>query len=579
MNGRKMAAILITVSAAAVAPASHALAQDKPMDKPADTSASAAAASEQATDWPNLPIDELRRRADASEVAAMEELGRRLLQGTGVAKDLQAGAGWLLHAAELGSAQSAFNIGVMYERGFVVERDSSKAVEWYRKAADAGLPAAKHNLALLLRDGRGAPRDVKAAIQLLHAAALQGMVASMFSLGDIYEQGDGGTRDPASALAWFAVASEFGRHSARDASATLARTAEQRADILKRTLTAAELDHAQQLAQGDFKEIVAALAPPVQPAETANAAALAVPALPPGTPSPAADGALTWPRTTAEQVRAVQQALFDLKRLRDKPDGALGPLTRAAIRDFQKSIGARPTGEATKELYAALIAARHDIVSESPLPTPPQAVASANAAPRGESAEPAPAPAEPARSEPPNAQAARAAPAPPPLDLGQLPAPPPPPTSADVAAARPPPPLAKPPTPAKIDPPKPAPVDIVTTKPDPIKVDTTPPKTSPIDAARAVQADSDAWPAKAGDQVRAIQKLLRELRLYSRPIDGQVNAATRAAIRDYQGMAGLGQTGEPSRTLFESLKEMRKLMAPAAAAKPPSVAAQPSGSP
>ena len=104
----------------------------------------------------------------------MEELGRRLLQGINVPKDPQAGAGWLLRAAALGSAQSAFNVGVMYERGFIVERDSSKAAEWYRKAANAGLPTAKHNLALLLRDGKGVARDVKAAVQLLLSARASG---------------------------------------------------------------------------------------------------------------------------------------------------------------------------------------------------------------------------------------------------------------------------------------------------------------------------------------------------------------------------------------------------------------------
>jgi len=62
----------------------------------------------------SLPIDEVRTRAGANDIAAMEEVARRLLQGLGVAKDPQAGAGWLLRAAEGGSAQAAFNLGVMY---------------------------------------------------------------------------------------------------------------------------------------------------------------------------------------------------------------------------------------------------------------------------------------------------------------------------------------------------------------------------------------------------------------------------------------------------------------------------------
>ena len=49
--------------------------------------------------------------------------------------------------------------------------------------------------------------------------------------------------------------------------------------------------------------------------------------------------------------------------------------------------------------------------------------------------------------------------------------------------------------------------------------------------------------------------LLRELKIYRDAPNGQTSRATRAAIREYQRMAGLKETGEPSKALFESLKE------------------------
>ena len=52
-----------------------------------------------------------------------------------------------------------------------------------------------------------------------------------------------------------------------------------------------------------------------------------------------------------------QQALLDLKLLRDKPDGFAGPNTRNAIKAFQKSIGQAESGEPTREVFAALQAA------------------------------------------------------------------------------------------------------------------------------------------------------------------------------------------------------------------------------
>jgi len=314
-----------------------------------------------AADWAALATDEVRRRANADDATAMEELARRLIQGAGVAKDPQAGAGWLLRAAAAGSAQAAFNVGVMYERGFVVERDSTRAVEWYRKASDGNVPAAKHNLALLLRDGKGAPRDVKRAIELLQSAALQGMAASMFSLGDVYERGDSGAVDNAMALAWFAIAAEFERQVNHGEETPLAKTAEQRSQALQRVLTPAELQRAQQVGQSEYRTIAEALAPKPQASTTdPQAAPASVVDLP------------SWPKEPADQVRAIQQALVDLRLLRDKPDGLLGPLTRTAIRDFQRSIGVAETGEPSKEVYVALrqVQAKREVEASSPLPPP-----------------------------------------------------------------------------------------------------------------------------------------------------------------------------------------------------------------
>jgi TPR repeat protein len=313
-------------------------------------------------DWEALPISDLRARAEGNQVPAMEELARRLIQGIGVAKDEQAGAGWLLRAAQAGSSQAAFNVGVMYERGFVVDRDSTRAIEWYRKAVKADLPAAKHNLALLLRDGKGAPRNGKEAVELLRSAAQKGMAASMFTLGDIYERGDAAPKDQVMALAWFSIAAEFERQTNHGTDTPLGKTATQRAQTLQRILTPAELERAQQLGQREFDQIVDALQPANPSAQTPSAQAAA--------PRSSAD-LPGWGKTASDQVRAIQQILFDMGFLREKPDGALGPMTRTAIRAFQKSASLRETGEPTRDVYMALRnAALRDVVTNSPLPMP-----------------------------------------------------------------------------------------------------------------------------------------------------------------------------------------------------------------
>jgi peptidoglycan hydrolase-like protein with peptidoglycan-binding domain len=595
-------------------------------------------------DWTALPIDELRTRANADELAAMEEMARRLVQGVGVPKDQQAGAGWLLRAAQHGSAQSAFNVGVMYERGFVVERDSMRAVEWYRKASEANLPMAKQHLALMLREGKGVARNGQEAVELLRAASRQGLAVSMFTLGDIYERGDVLPKDPAMALAWYAITAEFDRQTNRGGGDNaIAKTAAQRAQALRSTLLPGDLERAQQASQREFKQIVEALRPPKAPPPLVPSdlppVALPAPALPPAAfpvPAPGKSAAANpepdppgWPKAANDQISAIQQALFDLKLLSDKPDGAIGPVTRMAIRTFQRSTGARETGEPTKDVFAALqqaiarraaaaSAAAIDLSASEP-PPPPTSADIARMAPapqkKTESAkvEPPIAPTpiapvielgapEPPPAPPTSVDIARATPVPqektvsakvepaiaPAVEVGAPEPPPAPPTSADIARATPVPEektlsaKIEPPVvaPTAIDPPKPpmpkieaattAPPPIVATpgEPKPVPTETAPqaaidlgqpePPPAPPTSADIVRADPDAWPALTADQVTAVQRLLRDLNFLRDPPDGLFGPATRAAILDYERSAGLAQTGEPSKVLFESLKETRE---------------------
>ena len=631
------------VAAPPTPPAASTPAPPTSMSTPTPAPAPDPATSESPRE-PDFNAASLRARAEAKDIPAMEELGRRLIQGQGLVKDPLAGAGWLLRAAEAGSAQSAFNIAVMYERGFVVERDSTKAAQWYRKAADAGLAAAKHNLALLLRDGKGVARDGKAAVDLLMSAARQGMSASMFILGDIFERGDAAPRDPTAALAWFAITGEFERQTGRGDDTALAKSAAQRAAGLQRTLTPEELKQAQDLAQAEFKRIVEALAPPkpepntAEPNKSAPAASepsvAAAPPTPKSQPKPD-DGIAPWPNGAVDQVRATQQALLDLDLLRDKPDGNLGPMTRTAIRAFQKRSGLRETGEPSKDLYQALRAAvaQRDVVARSPLPTPPKDIPAPPPpdTSRAEAAKGAAAKAEAPKADPPKPEPVAVETAKPPARLALPPADLPPPPGlgdfaraarpAPAAASTPPPvseaatPLANPsanpvappaasstpassasasiptttptdqPTPSPIDPPRPAAPPIDTAKPQSARIETalppvqtTPPQAVPkidlgrpeppppppttADIQRAVaKADPDAWPASRVDQIKAVQRLLQELKFYSGAIDGLPANNTRNAIREYERLAGIPPTGEPTQSLFDSLKEMRKLMA------------------
>ncbi|HYD08181.1 MAG TPA: SEL1-like repeat protein [Reyranella sp.] len=322
----------------------------------------AASDNPKAAEWATMGIEDLHRRANAGEPAAMEEFGRRLLAGVGMPRDAQTGARWYQRAADGGSPTAAFTIGVLYERGIGVERDSIMAVEWYRKAVAGNVAAAKHNLALMLRDGRGAPQNGPRAVELLRAAARQGMTASMFTLGDMYERGGAVLKDPAAALAWFAIATELELQAQKGAETTLARTAHARGQAVERTISGADRERAEKIGQDEFRQILAALAPkpPSMPASEVPAGPpSAAAATPPPAPPPAAveTPGSDWPKAAIDQVKVIQQALIDLKLLKGKVDGDAGRATRAAIRDFEKSAGLPETGQPSREVHAALVKA------------------------------------------------------------------------------------------------------------------------------------------------------------------------------------------------------------------------------
>ena len=231
--------------------------------------------------------------------------------------------------------------------------------------------------------------------------------------------------------------------------------ASQRVQVLQRILMPGELERAQQFGQAEFKQIVETLQPPKPaappPTEMAGLPRPAFPPLPPTAAS--ASEPPGWPKATTDQIRVIQQALVDLKLLRDKPDGALGPMTRNAIRAFQRSVAMRETGDPTVDVFVAL----QDAIK---------------------------------------AETAKA-------------------DSADKAQA------------AKADGPPSPPV-------------------------AGTEPTLDVWPSATVDQVKVIQTLLRDLNFSREAPDGVLGPATRAAIRDYERSLGLAQTGEPSKTLFDS---------------------------
>lgn len=292
--------------------------------------------------------DALRRLAAAGDVDAMEELGRRHIQGAGAAPDAAEGAKWMLRAAEKGSPRAMFNVGVMYERGFEVAKDAAKAVEWYRKAVAAGVPMAQHNLALLMRDGNGTRADPVGAFEMMRAAARAGVPNSMLALAIMHERGQGTRRDNIAAIVWYAMAAQFAKFAEGDSNEVYLPASVKQTELSKR-LPAADLQRAQAIGEAEHKTIVDAMRLAARGSPPSRA-----PAMPPGTAAPDLPAKTVKPIDAREQLVEIQKMLFALKFYNGPPDGILGPGTTGAVREFQKTAGLPVNGEVSQDLFDLL---------------------------------------------------------------------------------------------------------------------------------------------------------------------------------------------------------------------------------
>ena len=119
-------------------------------------------------------LETLRKKAEAGDAAAQNNLGVAYHNGEGVPKDYAEAMKWCRKAAEQGYASAQNNLGVRYDNGEGVPEDYAEAVKWYRKAAEQGHTNAQFDIALAYSNGRGVPADDVVAYAWYSAAAASG---------------------------------------------------------------------------------------------------------------------------------------------------------------------------------------------------------------------------------------------------------------------------------------------------------------------------------------------------------------------------------------------------------------------
>lgn len=106
-------------------------------------------------------------------------------------------------SAEQGFAAAQYNMGVIYENGYMwIVKDAKLAFEWYRKAANQGSAEAMTSVGWCLYKGIGVEPNLSDALSWLREAATKGDLHGQLFLAEIYAK-DERCYNKDEALYWF----------------------------------------------------------------------------------------------------------------------------------------------------------------------------------------------------------------------------------------------------------------------------------------------------------------------------------------------------------------------------------------
>lgn len=193
--------------------------------------------------------------------------------------------------------------------------DFETAHQLWKPLAVAGDANAQFNLGAMYHKGQGVPQSDDQAAWWYRVAAEQGQRDAQLQLGGLYVQGRSVPWDYVQALVWYTLAERAG-----SAEAGLLR------ERLAGAVSAEQIDEAARLAGAWQPQPPAVVEPPPEP---------------------------TY-RYDYTVVREVQRHLSALGYDVGAIDGAVGPRTRQAIREYEAARGMPSTGRPTKEFLERL---------------------------------------------------------------------------------------------------------------------------------------------------------------------------------------------------------------------------------
>lgn len=108
----------------------------------------------------------------------------------------------LTEAAELGNAESQYNLGVCYQFGYGTEKNDSIATAWYLKSAEQGWTDGEYKMSYAYINGTGIEKDEKKAFYYSLKCAAKNDVECIFNVINCYTDGIGTEKDSVKVLEW-----------------------------------------------------------------------------------------------------------------------------------------------------------------------------------------------------------------------------------------------------------------------------------------------------------------------------------------------------------------------------------------
>jgi TPR repeat protein len=164
-----------------------------------------------------IPLAELQTAAEQGSAEAQFRLGVMHGNGDEVELDYATAVKWFSQAARQGHESALITLAWMYANGAGVDSNEAKARELYLLAADHGSAKAQYVVATLYRFAQyGVEKDIAKALHYYTEAANQGFATAQFALGKLLFEGKLVEQDDMTALQWLSLAHTNGSKRAED---------------------------------------------------------------------------------------------------------------------------------------------------------------------------------------------------------------------------------------------------------------------------------------------------------------------------------------------------------------------------